>query len=387
MSQSQYDTIARTSYPGTCSIGAGVRSAERSCFSFPPPNHKTQREYPKSIVIVVMPPAQMLDISALLEVFRAANQLQGGEPPYSVRVVSAGSTDDVDSYSGSYLRPDLTYRECLSASDTLIISGPDQSANGTNDYNFTQWLRWQSARSRRICSVRTGAFVLAEVGLLSGRHATTHWDWCDELSRRYPSVNVKRDVIHVRHGNCYTSAGGSAAIDFALALVEEDCGSALASSISKKLIVFLRRPGDYAQISATLTAQSNERQPFSDLLAWLPDNLKQDLSVAKLASMSAMSPRNFARRFRAEFNITPAKHIEQLRLEAARRYIEITSLGMNAVAEKSGFLTRENLVRVFQRRFGITPRRYRLSLQASRLQNSEPLREKKERFERHAASA
>jgi transcriptional regulator GlxA family with amidase domain len=213
--------------------------------------------------------------------------------------------------------------------------------------------------------VHTGTLVLAKAGLLNGRKATTHWKWCDELRNAYPAVSVEHNVIYVRHGNFYTSAGATAGIDLALALVEEDLGAALASKIAQMLLVFSRRSGRQPQVSVTLAAQSNKSQPLGELLSWLPDNLQEDLSVAKLARRAAMSPRNFARSFRANLGTTPAKHIERLRLELAKRHLEATTHGLAGVAGACGFANSETLRRAFLRHCGLTPGQFRASLKFS----------------------
>jgi transcriptional regulator GlxA family with amidase domain len=203
------------------------------------------------------------------------------------------------------------------------------------------------------------------------------------LRNSYPSVSVERNVIYVRHGNFYTSAGATAGIDLALALVEEDLGAALASKIAQMLLVFSRRSGSQAQVSVTLAAQSNENQPLGELLSWLPDNLQQDLSVAKLARRAAMSPRNFARSFRAHLGITPAKHIEKLRLELAKRHLEATNHGLAGVAAACGFANSETLRRAFLRHSGLTPGQYRTSLKSESpagdaLSDYQPIRQTEE---------
>ena len=209
--------------------------------------------------------------------------------------------------------------------------------------------------------------MLAKAGLLDGRRATTHWSWCDELARDYPKVKVDPSPIYVRDGNCYTSAGVTAGIDLTLALVEEDLGRRIALRVAQMMVVFLRRPAGQSQFSATLAAQTSENHSLGDLIAWLPDNLTADLSIAKLARHAAMSPRNFARLFRLEMRKTPAKHIEDLRLEAARRLLESTSRSLEEVAAASGLASAEILRRAFKRRLGVTPGEYRASFGRTRL--------------------
>lgn len=218
-------------------------------------------------------------------------------------------------------------------------------------------------------SVCAGALVLADADLLNGRPATTHWNLCNELVQKHPLVKVNADSIYIRDQNIYTSAGVTAGIDLALALVEEDLGASVALQVARMIVVFLRRPGGQSQFSATLAAQACESQPLRELLAWMADNLTQDMSVASLGRRAAMSPRNFARVLRQEVGETPAQHVENLRLEAARRHLDNTSSSLEEVADASGFRSSEILRRTFVRRLGVTPGQYRASFrQANTLQ-------------------
>lgn len=217
------------------------------------------------------------------------------------------------------------------------------------------------------------ALVLAKAGLLEGRRATTHWKWCGELARNYPGVTVDPDPIYVKDGNCYTSAGVTAGIDMTLALVEEDFGSELALQIARMMVVLLRRPAGQSQFSASLAAPSLGHRSFGDLLAWIADNIRRDLSIDMLARRAAMSPRNFARVFKQEIGKTPGLHVEDLRLEAARRQLESTAASLEEVAKFSGFKGAEVLRRVFARRLGTTPGQYRTSFGMRAAQESRGL--------------
>jgi transcriptional regulator GlxA family with amidase domain len=312
-------------------------------------------------VIVAVPPVRTLDVFGPVEVFGDANRLHGADPAYEVNIISAGPERVVSSHMGTALSTDQTYRECRGPIDTLLVAGFDNREETRFEQDFLNWLREQSAKSRRFGSVCTGALVLAAAGLLDGRRATTHWRWCDRMAQDHPSVTVDRDPIYVRDGNCYTSAGVTAGIDLALALVEEDLGRPVALQVAQIMVVFLRRAGGQSQFSSTLAAQARENRPVGDLLAWLPDNLRRDLTVDLLARRAAMSPRNFARLFQQELGKTPARHIEDLRLEAARRQLELTALSLEEVADASGFAGAETLRRMFKRRLGVTPGQYRAS--------------------------
>jgi len=219
-------------------------------------------------------------------------------------------------------------------------------------------LRATAPRARRVASVCTGAFLLARAGLLDGRRATTHWAWCEELARRFPQVAVERDPIFVADGNVRTSAGVTAGMDLALALVEEDLGPRAALEVARQLVLFVRRPGGQAQFSAGLAAQA-QHAPLRELQAWMADHLDADLGVEALAARAHMSPRSFARAFRRETATTPAAYVEALRVERARLLLETTPAAVTEVARACGFGTVETLRRAFARRLGVAPAAYR----------------------------
>jgi transcriptional regulator GlxA family with amidase domain len=316
---------------------------------------------PLSVAIVAVPPVRTLDIFGPAEVFADANHLHGGSPVYAVQILSATEDRTIPSYLGIPLVADRTYREVRHTFDTLLVAGGEGAQQMRYSPHFLEWLRLQSKKARRFGSVCTGALVLAEAGLLDGRRATTHWNWCQELAQKHPKVVVDPTPIYVRDRNLYTSAGVTAGIDLSLALVEDDLGGPLALQIAQMMVVFLRRPGGQSQFSATLMAQSRGRGTLRDLLAWVVDHLGADLSVGTLARRVAMSPRNFARTFRKEIGETPARTIETLRLEAARRQLEATSASLDEVAGSCGFRSAEILRRTFARRLGTTPGQYRLA--------------------------
>jgi transcriptional regulator GlxA family with amidase domain len=320
---------------------------------------RSETRIARRVVIVGVPPVRALDVFGPAEVFGDANWLRGGDPAYKLAIVSACRERLVPSYIEKPLQTDQTFREFRGPIDTLLVAGSVGRMRYETD--FLDWLRDQSAKARRLGSICTGALMLAKAGLLDGRRATTHWNWCDELARDYPKVKVDPTPIYVRDGNCYTSAGVTAGIDLALALVEEDLGRPIALRVAQMMVVFLRRPAGQSQFSATLAAQASENHSLGDLIAWLPDNLTSDLTIEELARRAAMSPRNFARLFRLEVRKTPRKHVEDLRLEAARRQLESGSRSLDEVADASGFASAEILRRVFKRRLGVTPGQYRAS--------------------------
>jgi transcriptional regulator GlxA family with amidase domain len=216
-----------------------------------------------------------------------------------------------------------------------------------------------SKRTRRVASVCTGAMLLARAGLLDGRRATTHWNWCQTLIKRAPRAEIDPDPIFVRDENVYTSAGVTAGMDLALALVEEDHGSRLALQVARNLVLYLRRPGGQSQFSAALSLQLTDRKPLRELEAWVLDNLHKPLTVAVLAQRVAMSSRNFARVFTKEMKTTPAKFVERLRVESARRRLEESQNSMETIADECGFGNVNSMRNVFQRTLKIAPGQYR----------------------------
>jgi transcriptional regulator GlxA family with amidase domain len=316
---------------------------------------------PRRVVIVAVPPVRTLDVFGPAEVFADANHLHAGGPAYDVQIVSGTEDRTILSYFGAPLVADRTYRDVRQPVDTLLVAGGEGAQQMKYSPKFLEWLRRQSSNARRYGSVCTGALVLADAGLLDGHHVTTHWNWCRELEQKHPKVKVDPRPIYVRDNNLYTSAGVTAGIDLSLALVEDDMGGALALRIAQMMVVFLRRPGGQAQFSATLMAQARGHGNFRDLLAWVADNLRMKFSVSMLARQAAMSPRNFARLFRDEIGETPARHIEALRVEAARRQLETTVSSLDEVAEICGFGSAEILRRTFFRKVGTTPGKYRAS--------------------------
>jgi transcriptional regulator GlxA family with amidase domain len=310
----------------------------------------------RRIVIVAFPGVQSLDVVGPAEVFSIANRLRdGGE--YRVEVVASG-TDPIETGSGLRLLPHRSLAAVRGPIDTLMVAGGGVTT-AQRDTRLIAWLRSAAPRTRRVSSVCTGAFVLARAGLLDGRRATTHWAACDELARLYPDVEVDRAPIFVRDGDVYTSAGVTAGIDLALALVEDDLGAAVARDVARWLVLFLRRPGDQAQFSDAASWQPAEREPLRDLQGWIADNLDADLSVPALAERAFMSPRNFARTFRREVGVTPAAYVESVRLERARAELEAGDAPVEAVAAMCGFGTVETMRRAFQRRFNVNPAAYR----------------------------
>jgi transcriptional regulator GlxA family with amidase domain len=309
----------------------------------------------RRVVIVVFPDLQPLDAIGPAEVFRTAALLD--PPGYSVELVAAEAGSVRSSTVG--LEVDRTLSACRGPIDTLLVAGGGGVTAAAKDERLLSWLRGAAKRSRRVSSVCTGAFLLAEAGLLDGRTATTHWASCEALAQLYPSVTVEPDQIYVRDGDVYTSAGVTAGMDLALALVEDDLGRATALEVARWLVVFVKRPGGQSQFSAQLAAQTADREPLRELQDWIGGNLDADLSVPALAARAHMSERNFARAFRKELGMTPAAYVETTRVEAARIALESGDTPVETVARNTGFGTVETMRRAFHRRLGVGPADYR----------------------------
>lgn len=311
----------------------------------------------------MFPGAQILDVSGPLEVFSTACREiaeAGGETePYTIEVV-ASEAGAVRTSSGIALVAAGT-GDCPTDEeiDTLIVAGGDGTAAALRDLELIAWLRRTSSRARRIASVCSGAFLLAEAGLLDGKRATTHWKSCDLLARLYPKVTVEPDPIFVRDGSTYTSAGVCAGMDLALALVEEDLGRELALAVARRLVIFLKRPGGQSQFSAQLEGQLSERTPLRELQTYALENPAADLTVEALASRTGMSPRNFARVFARDIGTTPARWVERARVESARRRLEESDACVDEVAARCGFGTAETMRRAFVRNLRVNPTDYR----------------------------
>ncbi len=243
------------------------------------------------------------------EVFHHASALTGGDG-YAVELVGASARTT----SGLELGP-LTPLGALGPVDTLLVAGGAGARDAEHDGELVPWIGRAAPRARRVASVCTGAFLLARAGLLDGRRATTHWAWCELLARRHPLVTVERDPIFVRDGDVWTSAGVTAGMDLALALVEDDHGPEVALEVARGLVLFVRRPGGQAQFSAQLSTQAARRDPLREVQGWIADHLDADLSVGALAARAHMSPRNFARAFAREVGMTPAAYVETVRVE------------------------------------------------------------------------
>lgn len=301
---------------------------------------------PKSVAVVVFPGFQLLDAAGPIAAFEIASQIRPG----AYRVAVAASEPGLVASSSGVAMPAAALR--LPA-DTIIVVGGHGTKEAMCDEALLAYLRRAPKRVRRIASVCSGALVLASAGLLDGRRATTHWRRAPGMARDFPNVRVEPDRIYVRDGMIWTSAGVSAGIDLALAMIAEDLGEEVATGVAREMVVYAKRPGGQAQHSALLDLGAHASR-FSDLNAWIREHLSEDLSVERLAARAAMSARNFARAYAAETGTTPAKAVERLRAEAARAWLE-QGLPIQQIAERAGFGDPERMRRAFLRLYGAPP--------------------------------
>lgn len=310
----------------------------------------------RRIEILIFPEVQLLDATGPAQVFSSANSLAGrsGAKPYEVVLVA--EDDEVTSNSGIALRC-----QALSpadpAPDTAIVAGGSGIGLACTRPALLDWTRRRAGAARRMASVCSGAFLLAEAGLLNGRRAVTHWNRCADFAERYPAIRLEPDPIFVQDGQIWTSAGITAGIDLALAMVEEDHGHALALAVARELVVFLKRPGGQSQFSAHLALEDPDSR-FSDLHAWIASNLTLRLTLDVLADRVGMSERSFLRHYRRRTGHTPAEVVELIRVEQAKNLLE-TGTPIAGAARQCGFGSPETMRRAFIRRMGVGPREWR----------------------------
>lgn len=329
-----------------------------------------QKDNTRHIVIVVPPESTLLDLSGPLDVFQKAieNTDETTEKisfSYQTHVVSITKSKRIDMTAGISINSERCYKDIDFPIDTLMVTGLSHRKGYKFDRDFLEWIKQQSTIVRRICSVCAGAFILAEAGVLANKKATTHWKVCDKLANTYPDIEVNKDAIFVKDGNTYTSAGITSGMDLALALVEEDFGKSFALQIARIMVLFLKRPGNQTQYSAVLESQKVDHQPINEITDYIFNHLDEELTVEKLAEYSLMSPRNFARVFVRELNITPIKYIEQLRIQRACWYLTETHLTIDQIANLCGLKNSINMKRLFIKTFETSPSQYRRSFNSS----------------------
>lgn len=300
---------------------------------------------------------QLLDVAGPVEVFDAGSRARSGAA-YRVRLASLGGRD-VTTSSGVRVGVELDLAQMSEPPDTLVVSGGWGYRAAVRDRDLVGQIRRLARGARRVTSVCSGAFVLAEAGLLDGRRATTHWAYCAELAEAYPAVTVEPDAIFVRDAPVMTAAGVTAGVDLALALVEEDHGPALARTIAKWLVVFMQRPGGQSQFSVWQHSGPVPYEALQQLLADIAANPGADLTLPAMAARLPTSVRHFSRLFTRQVGMSPGRYVERARVEAARTLLEAGHDGVEAVARACGFGTAETMRRAFLRQLGVPPSAYR----------------------------
>jgi len=314
---------------------------------------------PRLVVLPLFTGMQSLDAVGPGQVFGSANMILGTEA-YRVTFV-ASKSGPVQTSAGFALAAQGLNTVSPDSVDTVIVPGGDDAGirGAIANKRFMVWLDQAAEHSRRVCSVCTGAFLLAATGKLTGVRVATHWQSTVHLQRTFPKLDVDEHAIYVNDGKYWTSAGVTTGIDMALALLEQDLGRDLAMAVARQLVVYMHRPGHQTQFSSTLAAQSTKDDRFAELATWAERNLDKALDVEALAARVHMSPRNFHRHMQAQLGMSPAKFVESIRLDAVRRLLEEHRFDLTHIAAHAGFSGPDHLIRAFERRFGVTPGTYR----------------------------
>jgi transcriptional regulator GlxA family with amidase domain len=309
------------------------------------------------IAFLVGSPGDLINLVSVASVFSYPKV--EGKPVYVNVLLSTQGEHEVRGSGGLTLSNCIPYAKYTGPIDTLVVIGGDTAfTNPSSD--LMRWIRKRAAQARRLVSVCTGAFILAPTGLLDGRHVTTHWHHAAKLAQLYPKLKVEKDRIFLKDGKVYTTAGVTAGIDMALAIVEEDLGHAEAAKIAHTLVLYLRRSSTESQFSTLLAQQADVNgTPMRDLPAWVKSRLTQRLDVNALASVVGMTPRTFARQFELHFRTTPARWVQSLRIEAACTHLSTENAPLKAIAKLTGFRDEQSLRRAFVQQLKITPKEYR----------------------------
>jgi transcriptional regulator GlxA family with amidase domain len=317
------------------------------------------------VLVTIFAPAKvhLLEIASVRDALFEANCKMQSAEPYRIQLVTEHGTP-AETASGTKIVPDASVREATQPSDTLIVVGPFGVADRSSE-EVVRWLREQAMQSRRYGSTCTGAFILAQAGLLAGRRVTTHWQYAERLAAEYPDIRVEPDRIFVRDGPVFSSAGVVAALDLAFSLIEEDHGPALALWVARRLVVFLKRPGGQSQFSATLTAQTAATGPIDRIRLHILESPRADLGLPAVAGVAGVSPRHLSRLFQAELGLTLAAYVELTRIDIARRLLEDSIAPIKMIAYAAGFGSTATLRRAFLRRLGLTPVEYRHRFQTT----------------------
>jgi transcriptional regulator GlxA family with amidase domain len=336
----------------------------KDCMPETSPDTQIFKLPPRRVVILATPSAHSLEVAGPVEVFaltsvklrEAGRERMSG---YSVEVVSAMDDLTIRSSSGLTILAQRCWRQIDYEIDTFLVAGGMDIWTGTGHTELLEWIRAQAAKARRFGSICTGAFVLAEAGLLKGKHVTTHWRLCQQLQQAYTDLIVDPEPIFIQDRNLYTSAGVTSGIDMAVALVEEDFGQDIALRIARGLVLFVRRGSGQNQFSTALSFQASSRIPLRELPVYVLEHLRDPLTVEELANRVSMSVRNFSRVFVEEFDVTPGAFVERLRIETAKHLVEESSRGLEEIAAECGLGSPDTLTRAFLRKFGQTPAQLR----------------------------
>jgi transcriptional regulator GlxA family with amidase domain len=324
------------------------------------PKRTGENKPPKLVVMLAYDGANALDIVGPLDVLSGSIFTRDASlPDYLVEIASPEGGLVCTSPGGLKLETKPLTDFATRAIDTLMVAGCENIALAQRDTHLIDWLKQTSPHCRRTASVCTGAFLLAEAGILNARRATTHWKWADTLAKQYPAIQVEPDRIYVKDDHIFTSAGITAGMDLALALIEEDLGIDVAMQVARNWVMFLKRPGGQSQFSALIPNGEASSDAIAHTVTWIHDHLDTNLSVEVLAAKCKMSARNFARRFHKEIGVTPGKYVESIRLQAARSHLETTGSTIAAIADVTGFTNSERMRRVFLRRLNVSPQDYR----------------------------
>ena len=315
---------------------------------------------PRRAVLLAYEDMNLLDLSGPLQALATASRLlsKSGPAAYDTSVASVNGGLVVTSSGLSIMTEPLAAFDGV-AIDTLIVPGGSKDDAFHSPPQLVEWIARRAPTVRRLCSVCTGAFLLAAAGQLDGKEVATHWDWIARLRGLHPAIRINADKIFIRDGSVWTSAGVSAGIDLTLALIEEDFGHQVAIATARQLVMFIKRSGGQSQFSVPLMAQAQAGGDFAQLHAWIAANLPGSLTIERLAEQAGMAPRTFARAYAAKHGRTPAKTVEAMRMEAACRLLEETQLPLKSIAANTGHGDEQNLRRVFQRQLAISPTQYR----------------------------
>lgn len=315
----------------------------------------------RSVAVLALPDVQLLDVAGPLDVFAEANAQngQGGQGAYSLTLVGT-EPGPITTSSGRRLIADVVAPgEADADFDTLLVAGAPRIHEAVIGADLLAWLSRTAARCRRYGSVCSGAFLLGQAGLLDGRRVTTHWAVAEQLAARYPAARAEPDAICLFDGPLRTAAGVTAGLDLALALVEEDLGAEVARRVAAQLVMFFKRGGGQMQFSRRGVSAPAGRSALQEVQRWVAAHPAEDHAVERLAARTGMSPRHFARVFRAETGLTPAAYVETVRIEAVRHLLETGAGALKQVASACGFRDADTLRRAFERRVGTTPAEYR----------------------------